>query len=200
MSTRTAQPTKAVRRAKRKKPRKTYRQNWTLYNLARAREPKDFMHLLAEITRMIPEEMSFQKENGRPRLLLAAVAYAMIFLRYFKLPQRAMGSTRDEGLLLELYQNGFIPQCLHWNSIGHHFRDSRMTEVLEFLVELSALPLVAVERGDFETHTLPVVDPYPTSGNVRSGRHLDRFLCGRRGCSHKEKEERLSRAARASGH
>ena len=157
MTIRSPKATNGVRKAKPpKKPRKSVKQNWTLYNLARAREAKDFMHLLAEITRMIPQEMTFEQENGRPRLSLSAVTYAMVFIRYFKLSQRAMGSARDEGLLLELYENGFIPQCLHSNSIGHHFRDARMTEVLEFLVELSALPLVAVERGDFETRMLPM--------------------------------------------
>src|SRR5436190_4309572 len=132
-----------------KNPRKTYPQDWPAYNKAQANELRDFGFVLRNLSQSMPKEYSFQQPKGRHRIPLPALTYAAIFKAYHCLPGRLLGSIRDGGPLVALHDAGFISRPMHWNSVGNALRDERMSEVFEFLVEKSALPLVPVERGDF---------------------------------------------------
>jgi hypothetical protein len=132
-----------------KKPRKTYPQPWSAYNLAQARELRDFTFLLHDLCDTIPEELSFQEARGRLRIPLRDVCVAAILKAYHGLPGRRLGSRRDGGPLAELHDSGFLSRAMHWNSVGNALRNERMSEVFQYLVETSALPLVPVEQGDF---------------------------------------------------
>jgi hypothetical protein len=132
-----------------KKPRKTYRQDWPAYNLAQARELRDVVYLAQDLCDTIPEEMSFQEPRGRHRIPLRDVAIPTILKAYHGLPGRRLGSLRDGGPLADLHDAGFISRAMHWNSVGNALRNERMSEVFQYLVEASAMPLIPVEQGDF---------------------------------------------------
>jgi hypothetical protein len=88
------------------------------------------------------------------------VAFAIIFKVYFGLPGRVLGSPKyEKSPLVRLHEDGILSRPMHWNSIGHHMRDARMSEVLQYLIETSALPLMPVERGEYTHRLLKVTSP-----------------------------------------
>jgi Transposase DDE domain len=132
-----------------KKPPQTYTQAWSAYNLAQARELRDFVFLLNDLCNSIPEELSFQQQRGRHRISLRDLTFASVLRTYYGLPGRKFGSSRDGGPLADLHAAGFLSRSMHWNSMGNALRDERMSEVFKFAIEQSALPLIPIEEGSF---------------------------------------------------
>lgn len=132
-----------------KKPRQTYRQEWRTYDEAQAHELRDFYRLNARLCRTIPAELSLQQPRGRHRVPLADLSFVAIMKAYLGLPGRVLGSPRfDESFVLELYNAEHISRPMCWNSVGNFLRNGHTTEVLQYLVQASALPLIPVEKGD----------------------------------------------------
>jgi hypothetical protein len=151
--------TQPVKRKYGKRRRERYEQDWKAIAKAQANEVADFIKLLRDLSRLIPEELSFQQAKGRHRIPLSDVAFAMIFKVYFGFPGRVLGNRHEErSPLMQLYAGGVISRPMHWNSIGHHMRDVRMSEVLEYLIETSALALIPVEKGELTHRVLPLVE------------------------------------------
>jgi hypothetical protein len=59
--------------------RRTYRQNWPVYNESQVKEKEVFQKLLADLCSRIDEP---EQTNGRPRLPLRDVVFACIFKVY----------------------------------------------------------------------------------------------------------------------
>jgi hypothetical protein len=153
--TTTATITQPVKRKYGKRRQERHDQDWKAIFKAQANEKAKFIRLLRDLSRLIPQELSFQKSKGRHRIPLSDVAFAMIFKVYFGFPGREMGSgEEEESPLMQLYNAGVISRPMHWNSIGHHMRDVRMSEILEYLIETSALALIPVEKGELTHRTL----------------------------------------------
>jgi hypothetical protein len=150
--------TQPVKRKYGKRRRERYEQDWEAIARAQANELADFILLLRDLSHLIPEELSFQQAKGRHRIPLSDVAFSMIYKVYFGFPGRLMGSRKyEKSPLMQLYAGGVISRPMHWNSIGHHMRDVRMSEVLEYLIETSALALISVETGELTHRVLPMV-------------------------------------------
>ena len=134
------------------KARKTYPQDWPSYNQAQAHELRAFYRLNADLCRTIPDELSLQQPRGRHRIPLADLAQVAVLKAYLGFPGRLLGSpNEDESVVLQLHEAGLISRPMCWNSVGNFLRDDRMSLVLQYLVETSALPLVPIERGEIST-------------------------------------------------
>lgn len=116
----------------------TYSQNWPAYNAAQTNEKSMFLRLLADLCSGI--EQPEGAATGRPRLPLADMAFAVISKAYVGSSARRF--TAD---LAEATEKGFIGKVPCFNSVLNYQRDPVVGEVLSRLVELSALPLRAVE-------------------------------------------------------
>ncbi len=67
----------------------TYSKNWSAYNEAQTNEKDTFMRLLADLCSGIPQP---PQANGRPRLPLADMVFAMVFKVYSGFSSRRFAS------------------------------------------------------------------------------------------------------------
>ncbi len=116
----------------------TYSQNWPAYNAAQCDEKRMFLKLLGDLCAGIPQPEG--AATGRPRLPLADMAFAVIHKAYVGTSAR-----RLESDLHEAEEKGLISHVPAFNSVLNYQRDPTLTSLLTSLVELSALPLAAVE-------------------------------------------------------
>ena len=115
----------------------TYSQNWTAYNAAQTDEKRMFLALLADLCRLIPAR---PQALGRPRLPLSDMTFAAVYKTYaHRSARRFMTDLRDAETA------GMIDKAPSFNSALRYLRDPDLTPVLSNLVELSSLPLRAVE-------------------------------------------------------
>ncbi len=117
--------------------RMTYSQEWSTYNRAQVEEKDTFMRLLADLCSTIPQP---PQANGRPRLPLGDMAFAATFKVYSRFSSRRFSSD-----LREAHQRGLIARAPHFNSVTNYMSDRALTPVLHGLIDVSALPLRAVE-------------------------------------------------------
>jgi transposase len=133
-----------------KTKRKTYTQNWPVYNEAQMRQKDRFQSLFSELCDTIDVEE--QKGVGRPRLKLRDI----IFSAGFKVYTRQSGRNfRCD--LQEAQRRGFVSHTPHYNSIFNYLEDPKLTPILQGLIVKSARPLrsievnFAVDSSGFET-------------------------------------------------
>ena len=120
----------------------TYTQDWTAYNKAQCEEKDRFMPMLADLCSTIPNP---PQGRGRPRLPRSDMAFSAISRIYSGLSAR-----RADSDVREAQDKGLTDSDPHFNSVLRYLRDPEMTPILKGLVEMSALPLKAVET-DFAT-------------------------------------------------
>jgi transposase len=118
--------------------RKTYPQDWPAYNEAQTKEKELFQKLLHELCKGVGEPAQF---NGRPRLPLEDMIFAMAFKVYSTLStRRFMTDLRDA------HGKGYISQLPCYNSVINYFETEMLTDYLKMLIEESSLPLQAIEK------------------------------------------------------
>jgi transposase len=117
--------------------KQTYKQEWTAYNKAQINEKDRFLSLLAELCKGVEEPI---QENGRPRLPLADMIFASTFKVYSTFSGRRFSSD-----LRDAHGKGFLTRAPHYNSISRYFENPTLTPFLKQLIEISSLPLQAVE-------------------------------------------------------
>jgi transposase len=117
--------------------RVTYSQDWTNYNAAQRAEGDLFAPMLADLCSTIENA---PQGNGRPRLPTSDMAFTAISRVYSGLSAR-----RYDSEVREACAKGLTDEDPHFNSVLRYLRSPDMTPVLRNLVELSALPLKAVE-------------------------------------------------------
>ena len=124
--------------------RVTYRQEWAAYNAAQEHEQEHFVHLLRGLCDTI-EQPSRPKGAGRPRLPLSDTVFGSALKVYSTMStRRAMTDMRNAqaaGLLEKAPSTASTWRCME---------NPDLTPVLERLIQISALPLRAVEH-DFAT-------------------------------------------------
>jgi transposase len=135
--------------------RKTYKQNWPVYNAAQQSEKDRFYELLFDLTRGIEEPPSAW--TGRKRTLLRDRVFAAC-LKVFV----GFSSRRSACDLKDAHGRGFLSKLMNSMSVNAYLEDEAMTPVLVKLIELSARPLVGVE-SDF----IPDSTGFSTSRFVR---------------------------------
>jgi transposase len=118
--------------------RKTYKQDWPAYNLARTTEKRRFQALLADLCRHVPQLP--QPERGQRRPPTADVVFAMAFKVYSTVSTRRFMCDLEDAR-----EKGHVSQAVHYNSICRHFEMAELTPVLKDLIVRASLPLRAVE-------------------------------------------------------
>lgn len=130
-------PTKGESPRKVSNPRKTYRQDWTNYNLAQTHEKKHVVQFLHELCRGIEQP---EHEQGRQPCLLSDIVFAAAMKVYGGTSgRRAMTELRD------LAESGYMVKAPSYNSISRYLETDELTPLLERLVQQSAAPLASVE-------------------------------------------------------
>jgi len=121
-----------------KEVKQTYTQNWPAYNLAQINEQKLFMKLLADLCNSIKNpDYNF----GRPRVPLSDIVFISALKVYSTFSLR-----RFMGFLDTAFEKGYVGQKCAYTTISEYMKDKSLTKVLHNLIELSSLPLVAVEQ------------------------------------------------------
>jgi transposase len=119
--------------------RKTYPQKWSEYNTAQTNEKDYFQALLHGLCSGIPTPE--QTGKGQRRLPLADVIFAATFKVYSTVSGRRFMSD-----LRESKERGFVDSAPHYNSIFNYLENPELRPILTSLIELSAMPLQAVEK------------------------------------------------------
>jgi len=120
------------------KQRKTYKQDWTAYNIAQTTEKTQFQELLSTLCKGIGEP---SQTNGRPRKPLEDILFACAFKVYSTFSGRRFSTD-----LKEAHKKGLIAELPHYNSMFRYFGDEMLTPYLQMLIEESSLPLSALEK------------------------------------------------------
>jgi transposase len=118
--------------------KKTYTQNWPVYNLAQSTEKHRFQVLLCDLCRGIlePERIGV----GRKPIPLRDQLFSVCFKVYSTVSHRRFGCD-----LADAHDAGYTTRPLHYNKVPCFFEDSALTPHLLGLVGQSAAPLRAVE-------------------------------------------------------
>jgi transposase len=119
--------------------RTTYPQNWPAYNAAQTSEKHAFQALLHDLCSMIQEP---PQHKGRPRLPLSDSIFSAVFKVYSTVSGRRF--TCD---LADAKERGHINRMPHYNSIFAVMEDEAVTPILKRMIEISALPMKAVETS-----------------------------------------------------
>lgn len=117
--------------------RMTYGQDWSAYNLAQTEEIRLFDLLLSELFDSIEEP---EQVMGRPRLPLKEQLFCAIQKVYSQLSSR-----RAEGLYHHALERGQIDHAPHFNTPSKLFNRADVTQLLQYLVAISAQPVAGIE-------------------------------------------------------
>ncbi len=118
--------------------RTTYPQNWPSYNEAQTHEKSQFLTLLADLCRGIPEPEL--RKMGRPTLPLSDAIFSAAFKVYSTVSARRFMTDLHEAEL-----SGYISKAPHYNSIFKYLEKPALTPILCDLITQSSLPLRSVE-------------------------------------------------------
>jgi transposase len=120
--------------------RTTYPQQWAEYNAAQVAEKDTFQELLYELCRDIKTPP--QQGKGRRRLPLSDGIYSAVFKVYSTFSARRFMSD-----LREAKERGFIAATPHFNSVLNVLESADVRPILTNMIEVSALPLKALEEN-----------------------------------------------------
>ena len=118
--------------------RKTYSQNWKIYNLAQEKEKELFMKLLADITSRIRQPTY---TFGKPQNPLSDTIYSMVFKVYSTFSGRRFATDMKEAK-----EKGFVEKKIPRSSMFDYFNKKELTPLLSQMVTLTSLPLKSVEK------------------------------------------------------
>lgn len=120
--------------------RKTYPQNWPVYNLAQTKEKMLFLKIINESVNSMEIPYEY-KGDGRPHYPIddmIKVCCIKVFNNF---------SSRRSVFELHLaYALGYIRQIPHFNSISNYLNKTELTSYLHKLYKTIALPLVDAEN------------------------------------------------------
>ena len=113
--------------------RRTYPQNWPVYNEAQTSEQDRFLSLLADLCSCL---VTTQPKTGRPRLPLSDAVFSIVFKVYSTVSQRRFMSD-----LRGAHARGLVSKVPHFNSISNYLENPELTSILRTLITQSSLPL-----------------------------------------------------------
>jgi len=117
--------------------RVTYKQDWPAYNMAQTNEKHHFQALLYDLCLGIDEP---PQHMGRPRQLLRDMVFSAVCKVYSTVSTR-----RCNGDLEDAHARGYLSSVPHFNTIVKYFDNPSLTPLLRDLIQISSLPLKAVE-------------------------------------------------------
>lgn len=118
--------------------KKTYKQNWPVYNAAQATEKHRFQVLLAELVRGVAEPV--RTGVGRKPVALRDQLFAVCFKVYSTLSHRRFNCD-----LQDAHAAGYLTRSLHYNKVPCFFENPDLTPHLLALIGRSAAPLASIE-------------------------------------------------------
>lgn len=122
--------------------RQTYRQDWPKYNQGQTQERRYVLKFLNELCQRIPQpEPKNPKKGGRPSIPIGDAIFAACMKVY-----SLNSARRFNGELEEACEQGFIGRVPHFNSVLNVFDKEETTPILKNMIQMSALPLVPVEK------------------------------------------------------
>ena len=120
--------------------RKTYAQNWPLYNPAQNTEKYRFQELLADLCRMIEEPPPVQGKRGRKPHLLRDCVFSSCLKVYTTFSTR-----RFQCDLSDAHGEGYLVADVPSMKICEFLQNDALTPILKRLIVQSSLPLRTVE-------------------------------------------------------
>lgn len=121
--------------------RKTYGQNWHVYNCAQMQERVLFLPLLRDLCNLIPDETHDEPRRGRPSIPLRdAIIAAACKVQSDVSGRRAMKE------VWEAERDGYISRAPSYSHTLSRIQSEAVTPILEKLVEASTIPIRAIER------------------------------------------------------
>lgn len=118
-------------------PSGNYSQQWSSYNEAQTNEKRLFLILLRELCSCIEEP---EQLRGRPRLQLRDMIFCTVFKIYSTFSSRRFATD-----VLDSQIKKVIDKAPHFNSLSKYLRTELLTDKLTKLIEISSLPLEAIE-------------------------------------------------------
>jgi transposase len=118
--------------------RKTYRQNWPLYDLAQTTEKRRLQVLLADLCAGFPEPP--RKGYGRTPLPIADRLFSVCYKVYSGVSARRFMTDMETAV-----GDGHLSRAVCFSKVCKFFRNPDLTAPLRTMVERSALPLRTVE-------------------------------------------------------
>jgi len=118
--------------------KKTYTQNWPIYDKAQMVEKHRFLELLRDLVRGVPDFP--QPKTGRRHAPLSDMIFACAFKVYSTFSSRRFACD-----LKDAFDKGYITELMHSVRICAYFENPLLIPVLEKLIIQSSLPLRAVE-------------------------------------------------------
>jgi transposase len=119
--------------------RKTYKQDWTSYNLAQSIEKHRFQELLFDLCRGIEEPQRKPTRGQKPHLRKDAI-FAMVYKVY-----STFSSRRSSCDLADAHERGYTSRLIPGTKVPAFFESEEVTPILQRLIVQSSLPLRAVE-------------------------------------------------------
>jgi transposase len=120
--------------------KKTYRQDWPLYNLAQIEEKKRFAALLFDLCRGLIDPPV--NKTGRKRTAMADMVFSVVYKVYSTFSARRFGTDLEDA-----HAAGYLSHKLHPLMTSIFLESPLLTPVLKALVTTSSLPLKAVETS-----------------------------------------------------
>lgn len=119
----------------------TYKQDWPNYDKSQTKQKELFLKFLNDLCNTIEER---PYTFGRPKLPLRDMVFssALKVFTTFSL-RRFMTDMRIAN------EQGYIRKIPHFSSVSVYMKNPEMTPILKELIELSSLPLKAVENNSF---------------------------------------------------
>jgi len=121
--------------------RKTYTQNWTVYNLSQTKEKLMFLKILNDSVNYLNIDYKY-KGNGRPHYPLEDMIKCCC-IKVFN----NFSSRRSICELQLAYALGYINKIPHFNSINNYMNNVEITPYLHKLYKLIAIPLTNIENN-----------------------------------------------------
>lgn len=123
-----------------KPKKKTYKQQWSAYNLAQTEEFKLFQDTLVELIDSLIEVRRLFPRRGRQFMNLKDMLFCCVMKVYF-----GKSTRRNTGYLSLAKGMNYITKVPHFNTLLRYYNNPSLTPLLKHLIEQSGIPLKEVE-------------------------------------------------------
>jgi transposase len=119
----------------------TYPQNWKAYDLATEQQKELYQKLLNDLCNTIQEK---PYTFGRPKMPMRDMVFASALKVYSTFSLRRFGTDKKEA-----QSKGYLVKAPDYSTVAKYMESEEMTPILKELLQISALPLKAVENDSF---------------------------------------------------
>jgi transposase len=120
--------------------KKTYKQQWSAYNLAQTEEFKLFQDTLIELIDSLIQVRKLFPKKGRQFMDLKDMLFCCVMKVYF-----GKSTRRNTGYLSLAKGLNYIKKVPHFNTLLRYYNNPSLTQLLKHLIEQSGIPLKELE-------------------------------------------------------